>query len=246
MITITKEGLKELKPLTGENKGSYGTCFLYEDDKILKAYSDTMPFYYNKREIKRNIKNSLGIYVKDVSFPIDISLTYGYKFSYIMPYIEGISFDELLNNLINTEFNMSFDEFSYLYHYAISKAYEIASFGIEMNDFHKNNCKIKDDFTIGIFDVDFYETKMIFNRFREKSLKYYNMLVINEAFHEMLSSFYNKKKKFISSKENCYNLKRFYDIITNFPRNQPTYVDDILVKLNDEIKKETIKDLIIR
>ena len=246
MIIITKEDLKNLKILDGENKGSYGTCFLYENDKILKVYSNTMPFYYNKREIKRNIRKSLGLCVEGVSFPLDISKTQGYKFSYIMPFIEGVSYKELVYNLINTEFNMTFDDFGYLYHDAIYKANEISSLGIEMNDFHKDNCKIKEDFTIGIFDVDFYESKIIFNRFREKSLRYYNMLVINEAFYEMLNGFYNMKKKFINCQEKSNELECFYNIITDFPRNKPNYVDDILAKLNVELKKDSIKDLIIR
>ena len=55
---------------------------------------------------------------------------------------------------------ISLEDFINLYHSAISKAYEIASYGIEMNDFHKNNCTINDDFTIGIFDVDFYKNKV--------------------------------------------------------------------------------------
>jgi hypothetical protein len=105
MIIITKEELKKLKPLNGENKGSYGTCFLYENDKVLKTYSNTMPFYYNKREIKRNIKNSIGVHVEDVSFPIDIAKTDEYKFSYIMPYIDGVSFNGLLDNISDIKIN---------------------------------------------------------------------------------------------------------------------------------------------
>lgn len=246
MIIITKEELEKLKPLTEDKKGSYGTCFLYEDAKVLKTYSNTMPFYYNKRNIKRNIKNSLGVCVKDVAFPIDIAQVKGYKFSYIMPYIDGISFNELLDNIINTEFNMTFDDFIYLYHDAISKANEIASLGIQIDDFHKDNCKIKDDFSIGIFDVDFYERKILFGRFIEKNLRYYNMLEINEAFYNMMKYFYNKKIRFGYCKDNVCELRILYEIIQNFPQNKPNYVDNVLTKINDKLKKETIKDLIIR
>lgn len=246
MIVITNGDLEKLKPMTRDSKGAYGKCFMYEDDKILKVFPYTRDFFCYRREIKRNIKNSLGINIDGVSFPIDIAKTEGFNFSYIMPYIEGISFNDLLDKVLNTDFNMTFEDFINLYHSAISKAYEIASYGIEMNDFHKNNCTINDDFTIGIFDVDFYKNKVLFNGVMEKYLRYYNMLEVNEAFFQMLVCIYNKKVKCCKSSEKNSELKKIDKIIDKFPKNKPGYVDSVLLKINDEFKKDNIKDLILR
>lgn len=246
MIIITEEELAKLKPLSEENKGVYGTCFLYENDFVLKTYLNTLNFHCNRREIKRNIKKNVGIKVENVSFPIEIAKVEGYNFSYIMPYIEGISFEKMVENIKNTEFNMTFEDFAYLYHDAISKADEIASLGIEMTDFHKDNCKIKEDFTIGIYDIDFYEKKKISGRFIEKYLAYHNMLEINDAFFNMIRCFYNKRIRLGYSSDDIDSLRLLSKIIEDFPRNKRNYVDDVLTKINDELKKDTIKDLIIR
>lgn len=246
MIIITEEELVKLEPLNKENKGVYGTCFLYKNDLVLKTYLNTLNFHCNRREIKRNIKKNVGIKVKDVSFPIELAETEGYKFSYIMPYIEGISFHELVDNIKNTEFNMTFDDFTHLYHDALSKSNEIASLGIEMTDFHKDNCKIKEDFTIGIYDIDFYEKKKISGKFIEKYLAYHNMLEVNDAFFNMIKCFYNKRIRAGYSSDEVENLRLLSKIIEDYPRNKRNYVDDVLTKINDELKKDNIKDLIIR
>lgn len=241
MITISKD---EMKMLHDGDNGNYGTCYMYKDN-VLKVFTKDSTYYYNKRSIKRNIKRSVGLKVEDVAFPIDIAKVKGYNFSYVMPYISGYNLDEFINKIIYTDFDMTFDDFIHLYDDAIRKSEKIASLGIEMNDLHKDNCRFKADFTIGIFDVDFYERKLFVNDLIRKSLIYYNMLSVNDTFYDILKYIYNKKINYSGTNKDVYELQKLKKIISNSPRNKKEYIDSALTNINDELKISSVKKLII-
>lgn len=245
MLLIIENKLHNVKPLQGINEGSYGKCYRYKDDIVLKVFFRT-PFNQHKESIEKNVKNSLDVKIEGVAFPTEILKVFGYEFSYVMPYIDGTQMDEVIKKIMDENYDITFDELCKLYYDALHKMDEITDYSFLMRDFKMRNCKVTDAFSIGILDTDLYE--------KQKTLKNniynQNLRSVNDLFYDFLMNIYSNKLNIALMKHSF----RYYDkilddlnILGNIKRSDnKTYIDDALFHIDEKFKVGTVKELIFK
>lgn len=245
MLLIIDNELKKVKPIDGINEGSYGKCFKYNDG-VLKVFFNSNIFNEKEKLIRENINNSKGIIISDISFPIDIKDVLGYKFSYTMPFIDGISMDEIIKKIIYDDYDISFEDLIKIYNNSLLKIKEISEYGIKTDDIMMRNCKVKEDFSFGIVDVDFFRKIDSLNN----EIYNTNLHNINKLFFYFLLEAINNRK-YVCSGNKYYNyvISDFDDylkILKGVSLDSKCYVDDVLYELASKKNVNTIGKLIYK
>ena len=214
MILLKENEIKMLKPLKGDNRGSSGTCYHYNEHEVIKLLHSKNSYLIN------NVKSLLDLTLNDVSFPIDkTDLRRNYS-AYTMPFIEGESLYDLKEKMLKKEFDLSLCEVSTIYNNTIDKVLKVSDMGIQVADVNLSNILVRDNLETGICDVD----KWIRNY--DKNNKKKNIIHLNQWFYSFLLSFFRNDLELINKIE---------------WENNVNYVDEIMDYMH--IKKPSIKTL---
>lgn len=240
MFYISESELEKLPLLQGDNKGIHGKCYEYNDE-VLKVFHSVNFSDTNMSNIKRNIISNLGIKVENVAFPTEIGMVEKNKFSYTMPYIDGILLFDIYKNIKNQNFDLSFDEISNCYHNTYKTVQNISDYCIKMDDLHNKNCKLISKKKLGIFDTDFFKK---LHESENHAVVQNNIKVINNVFKAIILSIYNE-----ASIENSFtdriNYDELFQIFIKVGFYSKTFIDDALEELSKKTKANSLKGLII-
>lgn len=230
MIKLSKDEILRLKPLVGKNQGCYGKCYEYGSN-VIKVLLNNKKVKDERNRIIGRINDLLETKVSDVAFPIDIRKEKDF-FAILEPYISGVSYANLTDEIEKETIDISLEQLSINYHNGLNKVLEIAENDVHIIDLKTDNCKFKlETLEIGIFDVDFY--KKVKNPDYEK-LFINNVMCLNETFRTFLNYYF----KFLDL--------NIYDIVLDKKNLSYTYVDDaleIIVK-NTSSKIKTLGEII--
>ena len=236
MKYINKFELNKLPLLYGKNNGFYGTCYKYSDDLVLKIFNTNL-YFKRKDEIKSNVGKLFGIEIDNVSFSYQITKTSGIDFSYLMPYIKGNIWQDILYMIKDDEmYDVSFEDISKCYHDGVSKVNKIGKNNIKIFDLNPSNCKIDSKNNFGIFDVDLYKRESYFTK---KEIEYHNIREFNNVFNFLFQSIYYIYLK----NEEIILLNEFFDILNISNINSVNYVDHIIYELNKKMNVNSIREL---
>ena len=229
MFYISEEEFNNLKPLDGDDEGRYATCYKYKDG-VLKVYKTFKYYKLGKDSFIKKLKSLKKIKVNGISFPMDIGVTYDNKLAYTMPFLDGVNFSEIKQNIENNNYDITLEQILYCYQDAIEKLEKLNSLNFKIVDLHQDNCKLLKDNKFGLLDIDFYEK--VNKKYHDNICKH-NIKQINELFSDFLNKFYILM--FLHDEENYL---MFTDNI-----EYKNYIDEIIRIMKDKTKTNSLRKM---
>lgn len=234
---LDKDVLK--KPIKG-GLGSFGRCYYFNDDKVLKKFKDPINF------IEANLKKMVGLQNDSYVFPEILIYKERELWGYIMERVRGMA---LLSNQNNLCFLALIESLDKLY----CDTLEISKLGIVADDLAARNMTYDQDKKLRVYDTDFYQVK------KRKSIKdvYASNLAslnqailsyitdMNDAFgmpnvvYEMFSYVFNCRFDAIINTEYMKNmLKLIYNYVS-----EELMVDGLTVKQTSSFIRKRYEEL---
>lgn len=155
----------KFRPITNPRHiGKFGSCYKYDNDKVIKIFKYVHPKYKNVQTvfykqyplIEKRLQELLKIKIKiaNVALPIDLVYINNEFIGYIMPYFNGLTLSNYIQKKINNNtFNL--EEINDIYNSLYYKINLLSSKSIIVNDIKPDNIIVaNNDFCI--IDVDFY------------------------------------------------------------------------------------------